>query len=707
MERANSSESNLTFLSGTNAKEDEALAMQKWLGNLQAWMLANPQPDRRNASSSSSRTVRAEQHALSSEEEQPRQKSSSSRPDDRRRIQKKPSAMKLSASRPNGIPSPLPSPSLAPMASPLLTPTPTSATSERAPFTQSHSRNASATTSTAVNKNVPASVAPLMRTKKSLPDLRLGQTTISPPPSAGLTPSSAGLSPASVLATSRPSDTPFDRPRPSLMEPSTSQAKSGNRDSRAYFARLSMLPPSTSSKAVPEALLEFIDSIRGILFALSQIYSGLRQFAEHDHLPAALTKMMSTADVSMGRMINSLDRFDSTSRKWTSVPETATIREVFESCRENVAIFGKLVSVLSIQLKSLVGEADVRYTRTLLLMLYGSLGEIGTAWKKMAPKAAEVAAMVAERDAGLSGFTIHPPTPSPGTEAVTSFIPTSVSPKSTPPAISPRSHAQALPVDPRNGRMRRHAGSFSVEDVHLGSTIAPASTSPVSDTAPSELPIGNGPSASTGQSYQPRAPLGARLRPSAPTLGNMPNNTHLPYMDILATLEGQPPTPMGAHPPSSLASPRTHGTRPSIEGPARVQPTSNLAPQGAPRSRQGSTSRSISSQAATIRGVDNDYIEMAESTTSKAFSVCHMLLETLTDYAQNLPPGSGRKHQDLTDLCEVTSEAARKLKTSLDIVKDDAENAAASRKLNEDSHAFAQVSPFQYILPLSDPLYSL
>ena len=239
--------------------------------------------------------------------------------------------------------------------------------------------------------------------------------------------------------------------------------------------------------------------------------------------------------------------------------------------------------------------------------------------------------------------------------------------------------------------MRRHAGSFSVEDVHLGSTIAPASTSPITDTSPVESPISGLATSSSSHMHPSRAPLSARLRPSAPTLGNM-GNTHLPYMDILATLEGQPPTPMGSHPPQSLASPRTHSTRPSIEGPARVQPSSNLAPQGAPRSRQGSASRSVSSQAATIRGVDNDYLEMAESTTSKAFSVCHMLLETLTDYAQNLPPGAGRKHQDLTELCEVTSEAARKLKTSLDNVKDDAENAAASRRLNEDSHSFAQVS---------------
>jgi hypothetical protein len=40
-----------------------------------------------------------------------------------------------------------------------------------------------------------------------------------------------------------------------------------------YFKRLSTLPSSTISKAVPALLLNTIDACSGILFALSQIYT--------------------------------------------------------------------------------------------------------------------------------------------------------------------------------------------------------------------------------------------------------------------------------------------------------------------------------------------------------------------------------------------------------------------------------------------------
>ena len=131
-----------------------------------------------------------------------------------------------------------------------------------------------------------------------------------------------------------------------------------------------MLPTSTISKAVPVPLLEFADAIRGILFSLSQIYTALRQFvvfASQDRLPAPLARLMGTADGSMSLLINALDRFDSLSRRGT--PNPTIVRDIFVTCRDNVVTFGKLVTALAPQLKALVATADVRYTRTLLLML--------------------------------------------------------------------------------------------------------------------------------------------------------------------------------------------------------------------------------------------------------------------------------------------------------------------------------------------------
>ncbi|KAI7944710.1 hypothetical protein MJO28_010405 [Puccinia striiformis f. sp. tritici] len=161
---------------------------------------------------------------------------------------------------------------------------------------------------------------------------------------------------------------------------------SGDRNSGAYFRRLSMLPASTISKQVPTPLLQLMDGIRGILFSLSQIYAALKQFvmfATQDRLPGALSRMISAADDSMGKLINALDRFDSSTRR--AQPELEIVLQVFKSCKDNLIVFDKLVNVLSIQLKVLTGSADVRYSRTLLLSLYGATAEIAMSWQTITP----------------------------------------------------------------------------------------------------------------------------------------------------------------------------------------------------------------------------------------------------------------------------------------------------------------------------------
>ena len=75
----------------------------------------------------------------------------------------------------------------------------------------------------------------------------------------------------------------------------------------------------------------------------------------------------------MGFLVDSLDRFDGNSRRGS--PDTAVVKDVIETCRENVITFGKLVSVFVPQISMLFGQStDVRYTRTLIVSIYGAMG---------------------------------------------------------------------------------------------------------------------------------------------------------------------------------------------------------------------------------------------------------------------------------------------------------------------------------------------
>ncbi|KAF7359288.1 Leucine-rich repeat-containing protein SOG2 [Mycena sanguinolenta] len=155
----------------------------------------------------------------------------------------------------------------------------------------------------------------------------------------------------------------------------------------SYFRRLSKLPAATISNTLPKALLSLIDSARSILFAMCQVYQSLEHYTLHapdDRLKSVLRKVLDPASADMMQLINSLDRFDVMSRK--TLPSHAVCRGVVESCRDTVASFGKAVGVLSLQLKVLAAADDVRYLRSMLLMLYGATAEVAVAWQGMVPQ---------------------------------------------------------------------------------------------------------------------------------------------------------------------------------------------------------------------------------------------------------------------------------------------------------------------------------
>ena len=292
---------------------------------------------------------------------------------------------------------------------------------------------------------------------------------------------------SSAIANRPPSITPIDVER------------------NSYFRRLSTLPPSTICKSIPRSLLTLVDAARGILFAVSQVYQTLQHYTVYaidERLSAVLLKVLDPASNYMLSLINALDRFDAASRR--SIPSPVVCRAVVESCRDTVSVFGKAMGVLTLQLKVLATRDDIRYTRQLLLELYGATAEISNSWQSILPYMEEIEPLLKERPppsssklpqhqaASTSRPQVSPHTPyaSPASHPPSSFAP---------PRPILRSYSAQSPEaeSERSRMMRRHAGSFSSKDVEIGKML-PSYVDPLPITPrlpsrkPSSLSISSG-----------------------------------------------------------------------------------------------------------------------------------------------------------------------------------------------------------------------
>ncbi|RPD66340.1 hypothetical protein L226DRAFT_566785 [Lentinus tigrinus ALCF2SS1-7] len=269
----------------------------------------------------------------------------------------------------------------------------------------------------------------------------------------------------------------IDRPVPSM-----------DTERNSYFRRLSTLSAATISKAIPESLLAVVDAVRGILFALSQIYQTLQHYTVYaidERLSAVLQKVLGPASSYMSQLIHSLDRFDAVSRR--ALPSPSICRAVVENCRDNVTVFGKAVGMLSLQLKVLAKHDDVRYTRQMLLVLYGAMSEIAASWQSMATHIDAVRPYLWEtRPPPVSkSYGSKTPTLRSSSTMMTDKprTPASAPPMSSSPFISAqqpetpqRSHLRTntaqRSVDLGKSHVsRRHAGSFSSKDVEIGKML--------------------------------------------------------------------------------------------------------------------------------------------------------------------------------------------------------------------------------------------
>jgi hypothetical protein len=260
----------------------------------------------------------------------------------------------------------------------------------------------------------------------------------------------------------------------------TRPAPSMDIERNSYFRRLSTLPSSTISGAVPQSLLSVIDSVRSILFAVCQVYQTLQHYTVYaidDRLTSVLRKVLDPASADMMQLINALDRFDAMSRK--TLPPPSICRSVVEHCKDTVAVFSKAVGVLSLQLKVLATRDDVRYLRQMLLILYGATAEISHAWQAMAPHIEAIKPLLREHRAAPSLAKSHPPHPSG--RALAGFGTTHYPFTPTTGPVAEEDESPHLPSSQpgavgglqigRTRTARRHAGSFSSKDVEIGKKL--------------------------------------------------------------------------------------------------------------------------------------------------------------------------------------------------------------------------------------------
>ncbi|KAL5529674.1 hypothetical protein ACEPAG_5659 [Sanghuangporus baumii] len=358
--------------------------------------------------------------------------------------------------------------------------------------------------------------------QKSLPDLRVASRQVPLASKARIrTPSVDGLkkspnessaptaesSTQGMQASARPRQPrlPRHEPLPSISE---RKVPSMDFERNSYFRRYSSLPVAVISKMTPPELLSVIDCVRGILFAVTQVYQSLQHYTVHcidERLSTVLLKVLDPASSCLMQLITALDKFDSMSKR--GCPPPFICRAVIESCKDNVAMFGKAVGVLSMQLKVFASREDVRYSRQMLLVLYGATAEISNSWQGIVPHLESIEALLRDDQPSPSSTALMTtPTP-PRTSPFKSHLPSQASSgrivfppiaeQPEPPLASsqmddrsgsPSIGAQPMqsnvsistatppmrrtvPSEGRSRVNRRHAGSFSVKDVEIGRSL--------------------------------------------------------------------------------------------------------------------------------------------------------------------------------------------------------------------------------------------
>ncbi|CAG8571811.1 11909_t:CDS:2 [Ambispora gerdemannii] len=148
-----------------------------------------------------------------------------------------------------------------------------------------------------------------------------------------------------------------------------------------YFQRIRTLP---STEYLQPNDISLREASRSILYSLSQILKGIGQFTSFTATEKLFTKELRNATKFNDQLVVALEQFDSDSL--TKRPDGDTCAKLLKSCQSNISVFRSLISALQHQLRNITQSSDnIRYSRTLLLMLHGAIAEIKFAWETISP----------------------------------------------------------------------------------------------------------------------------------------------------------------------------------------------------------------------------------------------------------------------------------------------------------------------------------
>lgn len=411
----------------------------------------------------------------------------------------------------------------------------------------------------------------------------------------------------------------------------------------AYFKRLSALPATAMINNLSSSLRSLVECARSLFFAVSQVYQALSHYITYTNdrqLSSVLKKVTDPAYAYMMQLNGALDRFDAICKKTT--PPPSLCRALVESSRDTAAMFGKAIAMMSLQLNILASKDDDRYMRSLVLIFYGAMAEISTAWQSMVPHIEAIKPHLSDR---RRHHVVRPqPIPNPSPELPPSSAPPSYSPFNAPPPHGiPIARSRPTQSLGRARTTRRHAGSFSSKDVEIGKSL-PSYDLPVPFGAVVNTPMTT---LRAGQRH-PALPLSASTSSLTPSL----MSSSMPWTSLLS----------GQHSRQASQTSLTISAAPSPPHVPARRPTLDIPP-----------SRTL---------VDNDALDAMEVAVEAAPAVWEMLKEMV----DNLSEGAEEFRNTLLKAKSTTE----RLRTNINAMR--CGDPGADRKgLREDAHVFVKI----------------
>lgn len=141
-----------------------------------------------------------------------------------------------------------------------------------------------------------------------------------------------------------------------------------------YFRRLSTLP---EKKRTSQSAIRIVEAAQGILYSLTQASNAIEQYvsfsrARNKPLPALESVLYNSKTHSL-HLIRALETYDERN-------DEEAVDPILEACDHNIQVFRHIITLLHSKIQPIGMDMDARFTRTLLLLLYGVHIELQAAW---------------------------------------------------------------------------------------------------------------------------------------------------------------------------------------------------------------------------------------------------------------------------------------------------------------------------------------